>query len=140
MRNDEPRRIKAARAKRPDGLLVSESRERRVADEVQRGRDMRELAQALMPLVAGANGVSVSDAGTVPRDEYGFVSPYREMAMARIRENEKRAFPSNPDVVLGDAGLMATPAEVNRVDTDRALRNATALMRAFKERKSSKGK
>ena len=124
----QPPKKKSAPKKAEKPLAVDPFVERRVRDRMA----SFELANAL----AQANATPTRP--NAPRDEYGFVSPYRAQAKARIAENEDRQFLNHTDFVPGEHGMMASSAEKNRVDTDRARVNAYALARALEERKRAK--
>ena len=102
-----------------------------------------ELANAL----AQANATPTRP--NAPRDEYGFVSPYRAQAKARVDQNtlgpDSPWYPQftmreSPDMVAADKPAFETSsafrkAYAEREDTDRARVNAYSLVRAMEDRK-----
>lgn len=102
-----------------------------------------ELANAL------AQSSATSTRPNAPRDEHGFVSPYRAQAKARVEQNtlDSRSpwYPQfslreSPDEVAADRPPLAVSsafqkAYADREDTDRARVNAYRLVRAMEERK-----
>lgn len=99
---------------------------------------MRQFAQAQQAALAAGQ--------PAPKDEYGYISPYRAQAMARVKLNTIQpgdpwygAFDlyRSPDAVDADrpqyeVGRAYKRKAQAREDTDRARVNAYALMRAFK--------
>lgn len=103
-------------------LRVDPAIEKRVQDRLR----SFELANALAQSFAQSEGQP-----NAPRDNLGYISPYRAQAMARIDENESRQFRNHTNYVPGESSMMGSPAEKARVDTDRARVNAYALLDAL---------
>ena len=109
-------------------LLVDALIEQRVRD-IAYGEAPRASAERAM-----ANRGRGKNLGFTPSDDIGFISPYRQMAMARIEENELASALHGMGRATTRPGGMDTPLRAETIDTENARINAYELMRALKRR------